>query len=88
MKNPANDIYVGDKFYHNNYSTRKRQILPDYLIVTKVDKGFVEAKYENHHVYTKERVFSEINLWLDSNLNPIAPENPEWIFLKGVPNGN
>lgn len=76
------DIFPGDKFYHNNYSTARGHVLPDYLIVQKVKDDFVEATYENHWVYTKERLFSKINLWTDSNLNPNA-KDPEWVFLKG-----
>ena len=77
------DIYKGDRFYHNNFSVRQHQSMPDYLIVTMVKDDMVEAKYENHSVYTKERVFSKKNLLVDSNLNPKA-KNPSWIFVGKV----
>lgn len=74
-------IHIGDKFFYDNYSTHHGQALPDYLIVTDIRKNIVEAKYENHWVYTKERLFDIANLWTDSNLNPWA-KNPSWVFLK------
>ena len=74
------DIYKGDRLYHNNFSTRMHQSMPDYLIVVSVKDDLVEAKYENHYVYTKERTFSKKNLIADSNLNPKA-KNPSWVFL-------
>ena len=73
-------ISIGSKFYHNNYSTAKHQTIPDYLIVLDTHNGYVTAKYENHYVYTKERVFDEKNLWTDSNLNP-KNKDPEWVFV-------
>lgn len=82
------DISVGDKFYCNNYSTRKGHALPDYLIVTKVIRDiadrivWIEAKYENHSCYTKERMLSSTILD-DSNLNPLTV-NPQWVFLKAL----
>lgn len=78
-----NDIRIGDRFYHDNHCVHSGASLPDYLIVKNVKDGFVEAKYENHYIYTKERFFSEQNLWMDSNLNPSA-NNPGWIFLKNA----
>ena len=77
------DISVGSKFYHNNYTTAHGLSLPDYLIVTDIHNGFVTAKYENHYVYTKERVFGFENLWQESNLNPKV-EDPEWIFVNAA----
>ena len=79
MKNFHN-ILIGSRFYHNNYSTARGYTLPDYLIVKDITKDFVTATYENHYVYTKERVFSIKNLWEDSNLNP-KNRDPEWIFV-------
>lgn len=75
------NIHIGDKFFYDNFSTHNGQMFPDYLIVTDIRKNIVEAKYENHWVYTKERLFDIANLWTDSNLNPWA-KNPGWIFLK------
>lgn len=75
------DISVGTRFYHNNHSTEQGHSLPDYLIVQEVRNGFVTATYENHYVYTKERIFDFENLWQDSNLNP-KNRHPEWIFRK------
>lgn len=74
-------IPIGMRFYHNNYSTEKGNSLPDYLIVQEVQNGFVTATYENHYVYTEERVFGFENLWQNSNLNP-KNYRPEWIFRK------
>ena len=80
------DISVGDKFYFNNYTTKRGQSLPDYLIITKIIRdisqqiAWIEASYENHAVYTKERMLSS-SILDDSNLNPDAI-NPQWIFLK------
>lgn len=79
MKN-LHDILVGTRFYHNNYSTAHGQVLPDYLIVQEIKNDFLTATYENHYVYTKERVFSLKNLWQDSNLNP-KNKDPEWVFV-------
>lgn len=81
MKHSTYVIPVGAKFYHNNYSTANGQSIPDYLIVLENKNGFITAKYENHYVYTKERTFSESNLYASSNLNP-RQKKPEWIFLK------
>lgn len=81
VKQKLYDISIGDKFYHDNYSTHQGQALPDYLIVQEIKDGFVTATYENHYVYTKERVFSLNNLWSDSNLNP-HQKKPEWVFLR------
>lgn len=78
-------IKVGDKFYHNNYATKKGCSLPDYLIVTQIkdsvfkDLYFIHAKYENHYMGTAERILSSIIL-SESNLNPKC-KSPEWIFL-------
>ena len=80
LKTEKTKIEIGDKFYHNNYSTKYGQSLPDYLIVIDKNKGFVTAKYENHFVYTNERLFDETNLFADSNLNP-GNKNPEWVFI-------
>lgn len=74
------DIRVGDTFFRNNFSTRYGHALPDFLIVTDIQKNIVTTKYENHYVYTKERTFDIANLWVDSNLNKDAKE-PTWIFL-------
>lgn len=71
-------IKVGDRFYCNNYSTRSGHSLPDYLVITKIDGQFISAKYLNHYIGTRERVFSDIFL-KDSNLNPNA-EKPTWVF--------
>lgn len=73
-------VQIGDRFYHNNYSTRKGHALPDYLIIKEIKDGFITATYLNHYVYTKERVFSDAIL-NDSNLNP-KETNPQWIFSK------
>ena len=79
----TSDISVGDKFYFNSFSVRRGLSLPDYLIVIERQPGFVKALYENRGIGIKERPFSEVNLWTNSNLNPEA-KNPEWIFLKNV----
>lgn len=78
-----NEILVGDKFFFNSFSVRKGLSLPDYLIVTNKQSGFVNAYYENRGVGIRDRKFSEINLWRNSNLNPEA-KNPKWVFLKNV----
>jgi len=77
------DIYKGDRFYRNNFSVRNHHSMPDYLIVQRVKDDLVEAKYENHSVYTKERPLSKQELLTDSNLNPKA-KNPSWIFVGKV----
>jgi len=74
------DIYKGDKFYFDNYGTKTKTCMPDYLIVTKVTGDLVEAKYENRAIHTKERTFSKKNLIADSNLNPDV-KNPQWVFI-------
>lgn len=80
------DIKVGDRFYHNNHTTKNGTSLPDYLIITRIDEDYpystIYARYENHWVDTVERTFSDVIL-RDSNLDPRV-KNPEWIFLKGV----
>lgn len=78
-----NEILVGDKFFFNSFSVRKGIDLPDYLIVTNKIDGFVYAYYENRGTGIRDRKFSEVNLWENSNLNPEA-KNPEWVFLKNV----
>lgn len=78
-----NDISVGDRFYFNSSVVRRGLSLPDYLIVIEKTAGFINAIYENRGVGIRERPFSEINLWTNSNLNPEA-NNPEWIFQKNV----
>lgn len=87
LKNPKpmtkNEILVGDKFFFNSFSVRKEISLPDYLIVTNKIDGFVYAYYENRGIGIRDRKFSEVNLWENSNLNPEA-KNPEWVFLKNV----
>lgn len=79
-----NKINVGDRFYLNSFSVRKGAALPDYLIVTKFikvgndERAYIQAKYENCGVNTRERLFSgEIAKY--SNLNPNV-ECPMWIF--------
>ena len=82
------DISIGDKFYYNNFSVRNGHSLPDYLIVTKLVNDisgklvWIEAKWENHGVYTKERLLSS-SILDDSNLNP-NEKNPGWLFLKAL----
>lgn len=86
------NLWDGQKFYHNNYTTEKGYSLPDYLILEGVklighgsEKMYLlVGKYENHEVYTKERVLSDMIL-MDSNLNPKC-ENPEWIFEERMKN--
>ena len=85
-------IQAGQRFYHNNYSTTKGHCLPDYLIIQNVrcydapsgtnsKKGyFIIATYENHGIYTKERVFDARNLLPFSSLNPEL-EDPMWVFV-------
>lgn len=76
------DIAIGDKFYFNSYCVDKKLTLPDYLIVQSISEdGFVKAKYENHAVDTRSRLFSAKNLLFDSNLNP-KRSDPSWIFTK------
>ena len=84
------ELFDGQKFYHNNYSTAKGHALPDYLILQRIQlfghgaerMYLLTAKYENHEVYTKERVLSDVIL-RDSNLNPRC-EKPEWIFEERI----
>lgn len=86
VKNQRYELWDGQKFYHNNYSTAKGHTLPDYLILERIqlighgnDKMYLlTCKYENHEVYTKERVLSDVIL-TQSNLNPNC-KNPDWIF--------
>lgn len=79
------NVRVGDRFYLNNFSTRNGHVLPDYLIVTDIQRyadgpiKFVTAKYENRATYTKERILGASFLD-DSNLNPLK-KNPSWIFV-------
>ncbi len=84
VKGKTYKIAEGDRFYCNNYSTAKGHTIPDILRVVRVTKNaivgnLITAKYENHSVYTKERVFSDLIL-VDSNLNPEA-KNYTWRFL-------
>lgn len=72
------DLYIGEKFYHNNYSTAKGHSLPDVLIIADIIPDFIIAKYENHAIYTNNRVLSTAIL-PQSNLNPDCLD-PEWIF--------
>lgn len=78
------DLQAGQRFYHNNYGTAKGHCLPDYLIIQRLKKHsngyYIEAEYENHAVYTKERLFAAENLLPFSSLNPDC-EKPEWIFV-------
>ncbi len=73
-----------DRFYYNNYSTKMGHTIPDIMRVVRVTKhpyvGYlITAKYENHEIYTKERVFSA-NILADSNLNPEVKDG-SWVFL-------
>ena len=83
------DISIGDLFYFNNPGVSKGHCLPDYMRVTEISKcgSFVTAKYENHAVDTRPRLFSMKNLEFDSNLNP-KRENPSWIFKKALDNAS
>lgn len=86
------DLQAGQRFYHNNYGTAKGHCLPDYLIIQgvqcyQVEHGsekslgyFIKTKYENHSIYTKERLFNAKNLLPFSSLNPEC-EKPEWVFV-------
>ena len=83
------DVRIGDRFYHNNTLVAKGINIPDYLIITNLiymtDKDeidYIQAKYCNHYVDKRERMFSSIIL-KDSNLNPECKE-PSWIFIKEV----
>lgn len=84
IKEKHYNLQAGQRFYHNNYSTAKGHSLPDYLIIKRLKKHsngyYIEAEYENHSIYTKERVFAAENLLPFSSLNPDC-ENPEWIFV-------
>ena len=79
-------IKIGDRFYHNNPGIELGAVIPDYLIITDIGESnqngyfLIQAKYENHAAYTKERLFSDIIL-LQSDLNPEC-EKPDWIFKK------
>ena len=77
-------ISEGDRFYYNNYSTKMGHTIPDVMRVVRVTKNqyvgyLITAKYENHSIYTKERVFSA-NILLNSNLNSEAKDS-DWVFL-------
>lgn len=78
-------LEVGDKFYHNNHTTKIGASLPDYLIITKLIpirdslNFYIQARYENHAIGPFERLISNTIL-KDSNLSPLV-ENPEWIFV-------
>lgn len=78
------NLQAGQRFYHNNYSTTKGHCLPDYLVIQRLKKHengyYIEAEYENHSIYTKERLFAAENILPFSSLNPNC-ENPEWIFV-------
>jgi hypothetical protein len=41
---------------------------------------YIEAEYENHAIYTKERLLSAEIILPVSSLNPEC-KNPEWIFV-------
>ena len=81
------NLQAGQRFYHNNYSTSKGHSLPDYLVIRRLKKYsngyYIEAEYENHSIYTKERLFAAENLLPFSSLNSDC-ENPEWIFVSGT----
>ena len=85
IKTRAYNVKVGDRFYFNNYCTKRKLCLPDYLTITKIIPSstegyfFIEAQYENHSVYTAPVTFSSAILD-DSNLNP-AEKNPKWYFV-------
>lgn len=78
------NLQAGQRFYHNNYNTAKGHCLPDYLVIQRLKKHsngyYIEAEYENHSIYTKERLFAAENLLPFSSLNPDC-KNPEWIFV-------
>lgn len=80
------DIQVGDRFYLNTTTVRKGLSLPDYLVITKFipvgedAKAYIQAKYENHSVDTRERLFSGSIVGY-SNLNKDVTD-PMWIFLQ------
>ena len=74
------NIYVGDRFYHNNYSVQHGQTLPDYMRVLEVNRDFIKVKYEARSIGTKERHMSLDNVWIESNKNPKC-KNPAWIFV-------
>lgn len=84
IKEKHYNLQGGQRFYHNNYSTAKGHSIPDYLVIRRLKKYkngyFIEAEYENHSIYTKERLFAAENLLPFSSLNPDC-ENPEWIFV-------
>lgn len=82
------DISVGDRFYANTHTVKKGLSLPDYLRVTglislgdHMELDYIEARYENHYVGSRERLFSSVILD-HSNLNPKC-KKPTWIFVKG-----
>lgn len=74
------EIFIGDKFYHNNYSTAKGHVIPDIMSIADIIPGFIIAKYENHAAYTNNRVLSNVIL-AQSNLNPDC-KDPDWIFVR------
>lgn len=80
------DIQVGDRFYLNSATVKKNLSLPDYLIITKFipigedQKAYIQAKYENHSIDTRERLFSG-SIVDYSNLNPNVTD-PMWIFVQ------
>lgn len=74
------NIYVGDRFYYNNYGVQKGHTLPDYMKVLEVNRNFIKVKYEARSIGTKERLMSLDNVWFASNRNPKC-ECPTWIFV-------
>lgn len=79
-------LFDGQRFYHNNFSTREGHCLPDYMILKSVQLAknedeiyhFLVGHYENHAIYTRDRLLSDLIL-ANSNLNPLC-KDPEWIF--------
>ena len=86
VKGQTYHLFDGQRFYHNNFSTREGHCLPDYIILDGLKLArdgdevyhFLIGHYENHFIYTKERILSDIIL-ADSNLNPQC-KDPAWIF--------
>lgn len=77
---PGYNVYVGDRFYHNNYGVQQGHTLPDYLKVLEVNRDFIKVKYEARSIGTKERLMSLENVWFASNRNPKCTR-PTWIFV-------
>lgn len=74
------DIKVGDRFYLNSHTVKKKLSLPDYNVITWIKGEFFGVKYENRGIGNIERTMG-INVLNDSNLNPYCT-NPSWIFVK------